>query len=196
MESLQVLLNHFNSETTVSQLDFKSLAKLILNEYQIQSVSGSLYAIEEIEFYFFNQHHKDTSTHRHSLDVGQWRVHYSGIDIAFQGCNDIPKSCTSAKCENCKMDCTYSYGGILIRSIRNGDVTISGPLRVQTTLLSGGGITGSMGLQLIKCNSRTIELDSTKRVGINNPEIFKVREYGFYNPNNHELSAIIGKRTK
>ena len=196
MVTLIALLEKFDNKTQDANTRFKPLAKELLSNYQIKSVSGIRYDIEEIEFYFFNQHHKDTSTHRHEMNAGLWRIHYSGIDITFQGYKEIPKSCTSTKCKVCHEYCKYSYGGILIRSISTQQETIVGPLRVQTTLLSGGRVEGGSGLQLIKQKAKDIKLEGTKRYGVNNPEDFKDLKYGFYNSGNTELSAVIKKRKK
>lgn len=194
MESFLALIQCFNPEKCIEEDCFNQISIKLLSEYQIQSVADGNYAIEEIEFYFFNQHHQDTSTHRHGMDAGQWRVHYSGIDITFQGCEKYNEKCKWTKCIECNNLSKISYGGILIRSISKGDEVLSGPLRVQTTLLSGGDIAGSRGLQLIKSNNRQIKPKAIQRVGINHPEEYKDRYYGFYNAENIKLEALITKR--
>jgi hypothetical protein len=180
------LLTSLNAETEKSTVAdvFEKIATELMCNYQIKSVSGKTYNIHEIEFYFLNKNHKDTSVHRHNMDAGHWRVHYSGIDITFNGCKKMNDDCKNKKCIDCAD--LSSYGGILIRSIgykeELKEKLIVGPLRVQTTLLTGGSISGSEGISLIENNGcNTIISKTSKRCGINNANGFEVKEYCYFN---------------
>ncbi|MEI6556495.1 MAG: hypothetical protein WCL70_12970 [Paludibacter sp.] len=175
------LLEELNVETVDVQSKFSIIAEELMCNYQIVSVSGEKFNIHEIEFYFFNKNHLDTSVHLHNLKAGQWRVHYSGLDITFNGCTYLD-SCKNKKCNDCKLS---SYGGILIRSIGNSINLIVGPLRVQTTLLSGGSISGSKGLLIEEnrgCNSIKVPKPS-KRCGVKSANNFEKEDYCYYNNN-------------
>ena len=167
MKKLIDLLMALNYETVKVEDKFNEIAQELMNYYQIKSVSGEEFNIYEIEFYFFNENHKDPSVHRHNMRVGEWRVHYSGLDITFEGLKD-----------------SSYYGGILIRSIGNSEKIIVGPLRVQTTLLSGGSIRGANGISLIKVeNCHEIkELKTSTRCGVKNLKNFdNDKQYCYYN---------------
>ncbi len=182
-KDLLELLAALNDKTEMIADKFKEIANELMCNYQIVSVSDKTYNIHEIEFYFLSKNHKDTSVHRHSMIAGQWRVHYSGIDISFNGCKEMNNHCKNKKCIDCKD--LSSYGGILIRSIGNKEELIVGPLRVQTTLLTGGSISGSKGITLIEnrgCNNNITPNTST-RCGVNFANGFEKSLYCFYNAN-------------
>ncbi len=180
--SLIDLLNELNAETEDIKNKFKKIAEELMCNYQIVSVSGEKFNIHEIEFYFFNRNHLDTSVHHHNMKAGHWRVHYSGLDITFNGCTYLNDTCKNKKCVDCKLS---SYGGILIRSIGNSESIIIGPLRVQTSLLSGGSILGSKSLFIEEnrgCNNNKVSKPS-KRCGVKNANKFEEEDYCYYNEN-------------
>lgn len=177
MKSIVDLLVVPNDKIEITE-DFNRIAKELMSNYQIVSVLGEKFNIHEIEFYFYSNAHRDPSVHRHNLKVAQWRVHYSGVDITFDGCAMLTDICKNKKCINC--DELSSYGGILIRSIGNSKPPIVGPLRVQTTLLTGGSISGSNGISLIKTDNHAINnLMSSTRCGVKSADYDK--NYCFYN---------------
>ena len=182
MQRLIDLLKELNFETDSINEKFSIIAKELMCNYQILSVSTEAFNIHEIEFYFFSLNHPDSSVHRHNLKAGQWRVHYSGIDITFDGCAVMNEKCKNKKCKECKD--LSSYGGILIRSIGNSKNFIVGPLRVQTTLLSGGSISETKGISLIKvenCNNIN-ELKTSTRCGVKGLQNFyNDKRYCYYN---------------
>lgn len=178
------LLNVLNAETETVDIKgkFSTIAEELMCNYQIVSVSGMKFNIHEIEFYFFNRNHLDTSVHRHNMKAGHWRVHYSGLDITFNGCTYLNDTCKNKKCIDCKLS---SYGGILIRSIGDSENLIVGPLRVQTTLLSGGNIFGSKGLFLEEnkgCNNIE-KLNTSTRCGVKTADKFEKEDYCYFNEN-------------
>ena len=172
------LLNELNIETDNPEKMFSTIAEELMYNYQIVSVSDEKFNIHEIEFYFFNKNHQDPSVHRHNMKAGQWRVHYSGLDITFNGCTHFNDTCKNKKCIDCKL---CSYGGILIRSIGNSENLIVGPLRVQTNLLSGGNIGDSKGISLKKTSYNKINKLQSTRCGVKKITGFDEKEYCFYN---------------
>jgi len=183
VSNLLDLLNVLNAETETVDIKgkFSTIAKELMCNYQIVSISGEIFNIYETEFYFYSKKHPDSSVHRHNMNAGQWRVHYSGLDITFNGCTSFNAACKNKKCDKC--DNLSSYGGILIRSIGNSKNLIVGPLRVQTTLLSGGRISGSNGLLLQEnrgCNNKE-ELSCSTRCGVINTTDLNEKDYCYYN---------------
>ena len=69
--------------------DFESIAKKLIMNFQIRKVVDSnvqYYYFTDIEFYYFGLNHKDLSVHPHFYTKpGQFRVHYSGVDITLGG---------------------------------------------------------------------------------------------------------------
>ncbi len=154
---------------------FQQIATLLFEQYEIQT-STKRYQFVEIEFYYYNDNHKDESTygyiknphlknrtkdqqriHRHKLCQHKqltWFFHYSGIDLVI-GRKDEP-------------------GGMLIRAIRDiqtGEI-IKGPLVVMLELLNQNvDVEKSENFQLKLVETENPVLTSinelVKRVGIN-----------------------------
>lgn len=121
---------------------FGSMAEDLMQNYCIEKkYSNALqteektetYFFEEIEFYFYyNDKHADKDKHTDNCNAyprlckkGQWFVHYSGVDIAFE---TVP---------NKSRDEIVQCGGILIRGLRkSNDEMIAGPLRCLTELFN------------------------------------------------------------
>lgn len=92
---------------------FKDIASHLINCFELQYNSGSLktYKFTEVEIYYFNANmHCDPYVHMHEKqhECGTFYHHGSGMDITFG-------------------DCT-SYGGILIRGIKDNNTFYDGPL--------------------------------------------------------------------
>lgn len=160
LKELLVIPNEATKE--VIQKRFELLAKMLLGEYEI--IKGNIhYNILEIEFYFYNHHHRDTSTYKRTIDAGKWFPHLSGVDISFQ--SDM---------ENC-------YGGILIRSLvdTNNERFINGPLLSMIELFNNIDIEEeNINIPVIRKRrffDNTI-IESTKRYNINDN-----LEYCYYN---------------
>lgn len=102
---------------------FENIARELFSNYcivkQYENANGSgedTYYFKEIEFYLYTKEHKDNNlVYPRICKAGQWFVHYSGVDIAFETKID------GKKINQC--------GGILIRALRKKDEIIAGPLR-------------------------------------------------------------------
>jgi hypothetical protein len=168
--------------------DFKERAEELILHYRIKKVSGGVtrcYFINEIEVYYHGKGHEDCFTHPHFFkEAGRFRVHYSGVDITFvsdwkgKG-DDIKKRNFPDNNKTFRYDeivkvlkegeqmSDFSYGGILIRSIREEGETkfIKGrPLRVLCELFHVEG--DSVQLQLVKGEKRDGEIQTKKRINL------------------------------
>lgn len=96
---------------------FREIAEELMNGWCIRK-GFEHYEIIEIEFYLYSKvTHKDDITYKRQIEAGRWFFHQSGVDISFESDEN-------------------SYGGILIRSIKNLNTPYSekesyicGPLR-------------------------------------------------------------------
>lgn len=102
MEELVKLLSVLNEKSTPSDIEstFKMIADLLLSKCYIHTDNGD-YRLLEIEFYFYNNNHKDNITINRTENAGMWWLHDWGVDISFESEED------------------KYYGGILVRSIAN-----------------------------------------------------------------------------
>ena len=94
----------------VRREDFKTIAEELINNHCIlkhdrRDESVVIYRFAEIEFYLYDvdEPDVDNSTYGRDCKCGEWFLHYSGVDIAFE----------TAKDGN-KLTC---FGGILIRGV-------------------------------------------------------------------------------
>ena len=155
METLERLLT-IDSNTKDFEERFKKIAKLLLNNYCINNGTYK-YEIVEFEFYVINPNinkdddigiiNKNVVYPRTGIKAGDLFYHYSGFDICFE-----------SKSNNC-------YGGILIRTIQNGNNYYGGPLVCKDEILNT-----ATELPRIEPKKETnYDYDEpTKRVGINN----------------------------
>jgi len=109
MENLKRFLKALDASSSKDQIvsTFQTIADILLRKCYI--IKGNRkFRMIEIEFYFYNTHHKDNITYKRTESAGRWFVHH-GVDITL---NSNEKD--------------GFYGGILIRSIvdvENGDAT-------------------------------------------------------------------------
>ena len=110
------------------------IAKTLFENYSI--VCGDkVYRFAEIEFYYYKKEESDKNnfdkdwnreTYPRNKDAGDLFFHYSGVDICFQ-CHydDIDKNNEYGE-----------FGGILIRSLRDGTKIFAGPLFCANLMLN------------------------------------------------------------
>lgn len=108
MEDLKQLLSCLNAESDVKTITetFEDIANILLFKSYIKTDYGN-YRILEIEFYFWNNNHKDNLTIKRTEDEdeGMWWLHEWGVDLSFKS-----SFSNSSKCKQ-------FYGGVLIRSM-------------------------------------------------------------------------------
>lgn len=92
-------LMSLNAEISAEEIEsrFTQIAKLLFENFSIQK-GEKIYLFKEIEFYFYNKHHRDIITHPRFSDSLCWYVNdFGGIDLNFPS-------------EICKIDETDSHG--------------------------------------------------------------------------------------
>lgn len=106
---------------------FKNLADTLFQNTQIRK-GGKYYRFTNIEFYLYNDRHRDIITYPRISDGGEWFFHASGVDITFK---------SSVEMGGKKPILTEDayFGGILIRGIAPADKVdkkheIAGPIKV------------------------------------------------------------------
>lgn len=180
-KDLNELLDRINENTSNWNRLFSDMAKDLMQNYCIEKkysdalqteAKTEIYFFEEIEFYFY---HKDKHTDNNHVyprlsKRGQWFVHYSGVDIAFE------------TVLNESRDEIVQCGGILIRGLRKSNREIvGGPLRCLVELFND-----CESFPQIKKLEISREIDApigTSRIGINDPDENK-KKYRYYIKNN------------
>lgn len=109
------LINRLKKELSVIrtseiQCYFEHIADLLMNHCVISKDKES-YEIVDIEFYLFTPEHQDVITYPREISSGYWFFHPSGVDLSIESNS-------------------HTFGGILIRGIRNvkdGNDQVLGP---------------------------------------------------------------------
>ena len=129
MNKLEELLKINNSSRERLPKAFQEIARSLMCNYLIKK-GQKTYAIVEIEFYLYNNEHKDFITYpRHIKEAGRWFFHQSGVDLSFRSENvNIRKGDTT---NSCTITENSIFGGILIRGIYDisSKQYIFGPLK-------------------------------------------------------------------
>lgn len=168
MEELKILLSTLDEKSTTKKIEetFSKIAELLLLQSYIHTGNGD-FRLLEIEFYFYNENHKDDITIKRTEKAGMWWLHNWGVDISLES----------------KEEQKY-YGGILIRSIANfnDNNVICGPHNCCWWLFYSSALEQTMMPQIV-INNGKYEFSGTvckksryipgKNKGINN-------EYRFY----------------
>lgn len=147
MENLNYLLSVLNDSSSAEDIQstFAKIAKILLFKSHIKTSYGN-YRILEIEFYFFNQNHKDTVTMYREEEPGMWWLHEWGVDLSF------------------KSEKEY-YGGILIRSILDEEDNkyICGPQKCCQELFYSSAFKETLAPRILEDVVYTGMLATTKR---------------------------------
>lgn len=80
MKKLNLVIDRTNDVSI--KASFNRIAKEIFSS--AIKVNNHILGITEIEFYFWSDEHKDYTTHEHSRNAGEWRMHNQGLDITLQ----------------------------------------------------------------------------------------------------------------
>lgn len=78
-------LMSLNAEMCSAEIEsrFTQITKLLFENFAIQK-GDKIYLFKEIEFYFYNKHHRDIITHPRYSDSLCWYVNdFGGIDLNF-----------------------------------------------------------------------------------------------------------------
>ena len=151
---------------------FENIARELFSNYyivkQYENANGSgedTYYFKEIEFYLYTKEHKDNNlVYPRICKAGQWFVHYSGVDIAFE------TRLNGKEVNQC--------GGILIRALRKEGTNeiIAGPLRCLMELFNYCNTFPSI-VQMKDFVFYDKDLQNTHRIGFKESEPKKYRFY-------------------
>ena len=110
--------------TSIIEPIFQQIAELLFRKFAIQK-GEKIYLFKEIEFYFYNQHHRDIITHPRKSEPLCWYVNdFGGIDLNFK--SEIEYDKASKKFI---LDDESYFGGILLRKLisEDGSEELNGP---------------------------------------------------------------------
>lgn len=118
---------------------FKDIAEILLNKVAIRK-GEKIFYIKDIEFYLYENNHRDIVTYPRICKAGQWFFHPSGIDISFESSVDV-KSNDYELFQPVLRDDAF-FGGVLIRAIYPADkapsdackYNLDGPHKVEWAL--------------------------------------------------------------
>lgn len=121
------------------QKTFYEIAKILLNKVAIRK-GEKIFYIKDIEFYLYENNHRDIVTYPRKCKAGQWFFHPSGIDISFESSVDV-KSNDYGLFQPILRDDAF-FGGVLIRAIYPADkapsdackYNLDGPHKVEWAL--------------------------------------------------------------
>lgn len=121
------------------QKTFDKIAEILLNKVAIRK-GEKIFYIKDIEFYLYENNHRDIVTYPRKCKAGQWFFHPSGIDISFESSVDV-KSNDYGLFQPILRDDAF-FGGVLIRAIYPADkapsdackYNLDGPHKVEWAL--------------------------------------------------------------
>lgn len=121
------------------QKAFEEIADILLHKIAIRK-GDKEYWIKEVEFYLYNNNHRDIITYPRVCEAGQWFFHSSGVDISFE--SYVKTEQDEQGLFRPVIDEKAFFGGILIRSIypanNSSEVSkkfkLDGPYKVEWTL--------------------------------------------------------------
>lgn len=118
---------------------FDDIAKILLNKVAICK-GKKIFYIKDIEFYLYENNHRDIVTYPRICKAGQWFFHPSGIDISFESSVDVKSNDYELFQPILREDAFF--GGVLIRAIYPADkapsdackYNLDGPHKVEWAL--------------------------------------------------------------
>lgn len=118
---------------------FDEIAEMLLNKVAICK-GEKIFYIKEIEFYLYENNHRDIVTYPRICKAGQWFFHPSGIDISFESSVDVKSNDYELFQPILREDAFF--GGVLIRAIYPADkapsdackYNLDGPHKVEWAL--------------------------------------------------------------
>lgn len=118
---------------------FDDIAKILLNKVAICK-GEKIFYIKDIEFYLYENNHRDIITYPRICKAGQWFFHPSGIDISFESSVDVKSNDFELFQPILREDAFF--GGVLIRAIYPADkapsdackYNLDGPHKVEWAL--------------------------------------------------------------
>ena len=102
---------------------FIEIADILFKHVAIKK-GEEIFLFADVEFYFYNKHHKDIITHPRNCDSMQWYMNdFGGIDLSFKSETKVERIVNEKmKLATKPMLTDESYfGGILIRELHNAE---------------------------------------------------------------------------
>lgn len=163
------------------QKSFTSIASELINNHELK-INDKIFQFIDIEFYFFNNIHKDGFTMSHNRKLGEFEAHRYGIDISLGNSNN-------------------SYGGILIKSLLH-ETRIIPKSQIKNEIINNFQI-GQNKIEISKKqNSTKTKLIQTERenlgkidVAKNRIEKFKKSKYRFIVYDKETIRKLKGKES-
>lgn len=130
-ELRQLMTLDANTKTSDIELRFAQIASMLFERFAIEK-NGSRYLFHEIEFYYYNQNHRDIITHPRVSEALHWYINdFGGIDLNFESSIETT-TIIDAKKKSLKkylLKEGASFGGILIRKLvkEDGREILDGP---------------------------------------------------------------------
>ena len=121
------------------QKTFDKIAKILLNKVAIRK-GEKIFYIKDIEFYLYENNHRDIVTYPRICKAGQWFFHPSGIDISFE--SSVEVNSNDYELFQPILNEDAFFGGVLIRAIYPADkapsdackYNLDGPHKVEWAL--------------------------------------------------------------
>lgn len=118
---------------------FDDIAKILLNKVAIRK-GEKIFYIKDIEFYLYENNHRDIVTYPRICKAGQWFFHPSGIDISFE--SSVEVNSNDYELFQPILNEDAFFGGVLIRAIYPADkapadackYNLDGPHKVEWAL--------------------------------------------------------------
>lgn len=118
---------------------FDDIAEILLNKVAICK-GEKIFYIKDIEFYLYENNHRDIVTYPRICKAGQWFFHPSGIDISFESSVEVNSNDYELFQPILREDAFF--GGVLIRAIYPADkapsdackYNLDGPHKVEWAL--------------------------------------------------------------
>lgn len=118
---------------------FDDIAEILLNKVAICK-GEKIFYIKDIEFYLYENNHRDIVTYPRICKAGQWFFHPSGVDISFESSVDVKSNDYELFQPILREDAFF--GGVLIRAIYPADkapsdackYNLDGPHKVEWAL--------------------------------------------------------------
>lgn len=118
---------------------FDDIAKILLNKVAIRK-GKKIFYIKDIEFYLYENNHRDIVTYPRICKAGQWFFHPSGIDISFE--SSVEVNSNDYELFQPILNEDAFFGGVLIRAIYPADkapsdackYNLDGPHKVEWAL--------------------------------------------------------------
>ena len=108
-----------NMNTLEIESRFDHIAQILFSKFAVKK-GGQIFMFKDIEFYFYNQNHKDIITHPRNSEALYWYVNdFGGIDINMS--SNVGTNLTSDNKEIYTLSDNDYFGGILIRQLIDKD---------------------------------------------------------------------------